>query len=538
MPETLSYDEIADKFLQLRDSFKGVLVVFYSIEGFIPWLWCLPLPAGIIKEEVVSDPFIIRKEKCDFIVRQVILSNDSFIEFIRTLKNRTSTVTIERVEYNIPRGYTKSFENDVSVGSGQDTVQAKKYVGTGDSTQLGDYLKEFNHQLVSEELLRRKGVNGLEALISAYLPCNQLDCNDVGSIGIGTPEIIIYMPIYLKLLKKIVARTKVKVVVGNFGKFDVKRLNAEIVGPKLEPTKLELKDRGKLCEPFRLGTLILDSSPISFENETSFIDGSLRVNLYLDKNLVANDSLDIAATNIGNTLLQLYEFRARHRRGVAQAILLGRFLASSLQNYIYWTLLFFAALLTYFTFQALSQNSANVITLSPELAALATILLLFVNFKNGMDQKHQNSKEKAAKIAEKIIGFRGALEDLKRLMVRDLYVSVQIFKPLDAKIRECNTMFLSKDFSYIYHRLRGSFVIWKVIKLTKAMDESFMKCTESMGHMDIIDENLISKARDCNDVNTVISFSGSMYNDIVSQFEAMIKYLDKIINWLKTTYTI
>ena len=51
-------------------------------------------------------------------------------------------------------------------------------------------------------------------------------------------------------------------------------------------------------------------------------------------------------------------------------------------------------------------------------------------------------------------------------------------------------------------------------------------------------KNLTPKAGDYEEVNLVNAVPGSKYNDIVSRFEAMIKYLDRTNNWLKAKYTL
>ena len=51
-------------------------------------------------------------------------------------------------------------------------------------------------------------------------------------------------------------------------------------------------------------------------------------------------------------------------------------------------------------------------------------------------------------------------------------------------------------------------------------------------------KNLTPKAGDYKEVNLINAVPGSKYNDIVSRFEAMIKYLDRTNNWLKAKHTL
>ena len=56
--------------------------------------------------------------------------------------------------------------------------------------------------------------------------------------------------------------------------------------------------------------------------------------------------------------------------------------------------------------------------------------------------------------------------------------------------------------------------------------------------METENKNLTHKAGDYKEVNLVNAVPGSKYNDIVSRFEAMIKYLDRTNNWLKAKHTL
>ena len=94
MSEKNNYDELRRHFDERKDSYNGVYIAFYSIKGFIPWLWCLPLPRCIIGEVSSPPAFKIENAYCDIQVEWGVITNKEFETFLIGLTKPSRNISI------------------------------------------------------------------------------------------------------------------------------------------------------------------------------------------------------------------------------------------------------------------------------------------------------------------------------------------------------------------------------------------------------------------------------------------------------------
>lgn len=535
------YDVLNSEFGKFASSYAGVLIIYYSVSKFIAWLWCLPIPHNQITDFKTPPPLKIAEPNCDLEINYDIMKNEEFQGFIESLKETNRRILLNGTDYNLSTNHSSPIMSPDEIGMDEEKVESTKFVENGDQSQLSEMLRHFDYSTLKDGLLDRTGTENLSEALEAYLPCNLEDAKEVGNVGIGDPAIKIYIPIYISIRKCVLDDTHVLITIGNYGNFDSEQLRARMVSPGTEPLELTKgKSKSSLCEPFYLGGFLLSRQTMSFEGDTNYNPNSLWVNLYFADNLISRKKVTPVMTRLVTATVPLCSFSDLHGPRKTGVILFIRYLIAALIGVVGWFMMIFVVFLTYFIITALIISKVSVAVISPELAAITTVLLLYVNFRTSIDTRHQQSKERVRIILNKLDKCRKAFMEFEKNLKTEFFLSKDKVKNDLVNIKEWNSTILSKEFASMYYRLRGFLLVRRMKNYSKSVENSILQYTYSKNETSILSEDILNQLNSCEDITKIFKFHDQyqlLYKEI-NGLQDLIKYLEKIERWLKLKYSL
>lgn len=541
------YSQAIERFHESEESYKGAIMVSYSINGFVPWIWCAPLPQMILQGLQKIEPFKISYEGLDFEVTRLEITNSDFAKLLVALKNHSCEFEIGNRKFRISEKHSSPTLNHKDMGTEKQSVESMCLEIVGDNAERDQAIGRFDHQRFSEALFNQRGVRSIEKLLSVYLPFNKEDAPP--SFTSISPHVQIYLPTYVKIRTCLQAESSLFVVASNFGNFDLSTIKAQIAFPWGTPLELpppEIVTNN--CEPVEFGELMLNQNSFSFEAETNIVGNpSIILSIVIKDKPVVQAPLNSAITDVSAHILgPCNYFRESHRRHTSSLILMYRFGASYILNSIGWLLLLSVGALSIYIVYKLWFEKASLVTLAPVLSVVATLLLLCVTFSNSLEIKHNNSKPRASELFTAIRKCRDAVKLFGATLAQNSFIERTKFESLVSDIVAFNTTVVTKDFARLYHRFRGFCIVRQMRKWIDAIEKSIAEVTKAKTYIETWDDNLTQSAVNCAaTIGLYNSFRLGKYefgmgptSECYASFVGLMEYLLEIENWIGTRYSV
>lgn len=533
-----TFDQFIDHFRILEKSYSGAILVYFAIEDFIPWMWCSPLPKKIIDFSSVPK-FEIREQKCKFELRQVFLTDDEFKDILSSIRSKNNGILIKGEKYCISYVNPYAISNEYQIGLGKESLSSRRLTVSSDLKELQEKINSvFNTHIFYERLWAIKGVRSLSGLIEAYLPFNITDAPDTFS---PSTQIYVHLPTYIKFRKcLIVDKTDVLTVLDNYGNFDPNGLNVIIVGPQIEPITLPYEMKNSvLCEPLITGKVTWDRNSIAFTGKVNNFLKSFQVNLVFQGIIIASSNLEETTTDLSAMIEPLNYFRASNRRGMSQLTIIGRYLSSSLSNIFGLVILIFVAVLSFYAIRGLIIEDLGLVSMLPTLTALSTLLLLYINFKNVVYLRNEGAKARVKRAVEQLNICQGALSAIKEELISRTYLNRDYYNVLVKDFQNLCKLVISKEFSLLYHRLRGIFIISKIRRYIVGMEASIKEVTLTRTEVELIDPETLQNITDCSVLLQLYQYKFKLWSlhHKLTELEKLTTYLNNMVLWLRLKYS-